>query len=249
MKPTGRSWPASAALFAVTSWPLPPRPPRPPDPLRPPLAGAGAVPVHGEDVLQDPAGLHLAGHGGRAQPLRRALLQGLPARPRRRGLAAGQLRLGRRGGRARQPLDRHRRRARPVAAEHGPRSCGRRRWPGRHIRVAALCDAAGRALDRHPRRAACCGSTSRREPDAFAHDAADAGSLADDRIYALHVDGKGRLWVGTDGGLDRLDAGRRRLHPFRERPRRPVEPRARTRCACCSRTTRERSGSAPPAAA
>ena len=40
----------------------------------------------------------------------------------------------------------------------------------------------------------------------FAHDAADAGSLADDRVYALYVDGKDRLWVGTDGGLDLLNA-------------------------------------------
>jgi diguanylate cyclase (GGDEF)-like protein len=43
----------------------------------------------------------------------------------------------------------------------------------------------------------------------FAHDAADPGSLADDRVYALHVDGKDRLWVGTDGGLDRLEPGSR----------------------------------------
>jgi len=40
----------------------------------------------------------------------------------------------------------------------------------------------------------------------FAHDAADPGSLGDDQIYALYVDGKDRLWVGTEVGLDRLDA-------------------------------------------
>ena len=40
----------------------------------------------------------------------------------------------------------------------------------------------------------------------FAHDAADPGSLVDDRVYALYVDGKDRLWVGTDGGLDMLNA-------------------------------------------
>jgi diguanylate cyclase (GGDEF)-like protein len=40
----------------------------------------------------------------------------------------------------------------------------------------------------------------------FSHDASDAGSLGDDRVYALHVDAKDRLWVGTDRGLDRLDA-------------------------------------------
>ena len=40
----------------------------------------------------------------------------------------------------------------------------------------------------------------------FAHDAADPGSLVDDRVYALYVDGKDRLWVGTDGGLELLNA-------------------------------------------
>jgi diguanylate cyclase (GGDEF)-like protein len=39
----------------------------------------------------------------------------------------------------------------------------------------------------------------------FAHAAGDDRSLADDRVYALLVDRRGRLWVGTDGGLDRLD--------------------------------------------
>jgi len=41
----------------------------------------------------------------------------------------------------------------------------------------------------------------------FAHDASQASSLVDDRIYVLYLDGKDRLWVGTDGGLDRWDAG------------------------------------------
>jgi diguanylate cyclase (GGDEF)-like protein len=41
----------------------------------------------------------------------------------------------------------------------------------------------------------------------LAHDPADPKSLSDDRIYALHVDGQDRLWVGTDGGLNVLDAG------------------------------------------
>jgi diguanylate cyclase (GGDEF)-like protein len=40
----------------------------------------------------------------------------------------------------------------------------------------------------------------------FAHDAADPRSLADDRIFALYVDANDRLWVGTDGGLDQLNA-------------------------------------------
>lgn len=41
----------------------------------------------------------------------------------------------------------------------------------------------------------------------FAHDPSQAGSLADDRVYVLYLDGKNRLWVGTDGGLDRWEAG------------------------------------------
>ena len=41
----------------------------------------------------------------------------------------------------------------------------------------------------------------------FTHDDASTGSLANDRVYALHVDGHDRLWVGSDGGLDRLEPG------------------------------------------
>ena len=42
----------------------------------------------------------------------------------------------------------------------------------------------------------------------FAHDPSEAASLADDRVYVLYLDGKDRLWVGTDAGLDRWDARR-----------------------------------------
>lgn len=44
----------------------------------------------------------------------------------------------------------------------------------------------------------------------FTHDA-NATSLGDDRVYALYLDRKGRLWVGTDAGLDRFEAGSKRF--------------------------------------
>ena len=113
--------------------------PRAPHPLRPPLAGAGAVAVLGDGHPPGPARLRLAGHGGGPRPLRRALLQGLQARPRRRGLAAEQLRLGRRGGHLRRPLDRHHRRPGPVAEGHRPRraagEAGRSVDPGPALRA------------------------------------------------------------------------------------------------------------------
>ena len=40
----------------------------------------------------------------------------------------------------------------------------------------------------------------------LAHDKDNAASLADDRVFALYVDGQDRLWVGTENGLDRLNA-------------------------------------------
>jgi diguanylate cyclase (GGDEF)-like protein len=50
----------------------------------------------------------------------------------------------------------------------------------------------------------------------FAHAEGDKDSLADDRIYALYVDGKDRLWVGTEAGLDLLKAdGRGFTHQLR----------------------------------
>jgi diguanylate cyclase (GGDEF)-like protein len=56
----------------------------------------------------------------------------------------------------------------------------------------------------------------------FAHDPADPTSLGDDRIYALYLDGKERLWVGTDGGLDRLDADGKRFEHFTPNPSDPA---------------------------
>ena len=52
----------------------------------------------------------------------------------------------------------------------------------------------------------------------FAHDPADARSLADDRIYALQSDNQGRLWVGTDVGLDLLDADGEHFTHFAANP-------------------------------
>jgi diguanylate cyclase (GGDEF)-like protein len=40
----------------------------------------------------------------------------------------------------------------------------------------------------------------------FAHDAANPASLLDDRVFALYLDATDRLWVGTDAGLDLLNA-------------------------------------------
>ena len=56
----------------------------------------------------------------------------------------------------------------------------------------------------------------------FSHDAADTGSLADDRVYALLVDAKDRLWVGTDGGLDRLEPGGHVFTHFTNAPSDPT---------------------------
>jgi diguanylate cyclase (GGDEF)-like protein len=55
----------------------------------------------------------------------------------------------------------------------------------------------------------------------FTHDDANSGSLANDRVYALHVDGKDRLWVGTDGGLDRVEAG---ASDFTHLANKPADP-------------------------
>ena len=85
--------------------------------------------------------------------------------------------------------------------------CGRRSWPESPIRTLRFApkervlwigtrDAGLLRLD------VASGALTR-----FAHDPSQASSLADDRIYVLYLDGKDRLWVGTEAGLDRWDAG------------------------------------------
>ena len=41
--------------------------------------------------------------------------------------------------------------------------------------------------------------------EAFRHDPDRASSLTSDGVYAILPDRAGKLWIGTDGGLDRLD--------------------------------------------
>ena len=64
----------------------------------------------------------------------------------------------------------------------------------------------------------------------FGRDAANPASLVDDRVYALHVDAKDRLWVGTEGGLDLMNAdGRTFKHhvPAEKDPSTISDPRIR----------------------
>ena len=144
--------------------------------------------------------------------------------PAERGLAAEQLRLGRRRGQLRRPLDRHHRRPGAVAEGDATASCGRRSWPG--------C------------RSARC--ASRRRSGVLWIGTRDAGLLPpgrrDRRAHALRprpVPGleprrrphlrplprprRDRLWVGTEGGLDRLGRRAGFVH-FRADPADAVEP-------------------------
>ena len=82
----------------------------------------------------------------------------------------------------------------------------------------------------------------------FAHDPSQSGSLVDDRVYALYLDGKDRLWVGTDSGLDRWDAGSFVHFPairWRRTSQRPSRDRSGPRPRAKSGTTRPSSTSTP----
>ena len=158
------------------------------------------------DVLQDRRGyIWLATEDGlnRYDGTR---VQGLQARRGRRQLAAGQLRVGRRGGRRRQPLDRHPQRPRawdPATDRIVRQESVRRRG------TSAPCDHSRRTTCSGSRPATRASSASTSPPGQlkpFAHDARDAASLLDDHVYALPIDAQDRLWVGTEGGLDRLNA-------------------------------------------
>ncbi|MBN1139827.1 MAG: hypothetical protein JXM73_24865 [Anaerolineae bacterium] len=64
-------------------------------------------------------------------------------------------------------------------------------------------------LDR-PLQAASSGTFTR-----YRHDPADPASLGGDQVRAVLQDSKGRLWVGTADGLDRLDRGQNRFIHYR----------------------------------
>lgn len=55
--------------------------------------------------------------------------------------------------------------------------------------------------------------------EAFRHDSADAGTLSQDRIRAIHEDTAGNLWIGTyGGGLNRFDRDGGTFTHFRHDP-------------------------------
>ncbi|HEX5045057.1 MAG TPA: two-component regulator propeller domain-containing protein [Candidatus Polarisedimenticolaceae bacterium] len=50
--------------------------------------------------------------------------------------------------------------------------------------------------------------------EVWRHDAADPGSLADDSVFCLLEQSGGGLWVGTNGGLDRMETDQRTFRHF-----------------------------------
>lgn len=62
---------------------------------------------------------------------------------------------------------------------------------------------------------------------AYAHDAADPESLADNNVGSLHQDRDGVLWIGTlNGGLNRFDPASGRFTRYQPNPDDPTDPRA-----------------------
>jgi ligand-binding sensor domain-containing protein/signal transduction histidine kinase len=56
----------------------------------------------------------------------------------------------------------------------------------------------------------------------YRHDPADPNSLSNDQVHRLFVDHTGRLWVGTDDGLDLFDSKTGSFHTYK------VEPESRS---------------------
>jgi diguanylate cyclase (GGDEF)-like protein len=64
---------------------------------------------------------------------------------------------------------------------------------------------------------------ARRSSKPFRHDAGDPDSLSDDSVFAVAQDAGGGIWVGTSGGLDKIDPQSGRIEAFgprlaRQRP-------------------------------
>ena len=70
-------------------------------------------------------------------------------------------------------------------------------------------------------------------------------SLASDAVRTLLIDARGRIWVGTEHGLDVLDPKTGRARHFRHDARRSALARGATPCSRCMRTTPAECGSAP----
>jgi signal transduction histidine kinase/ligand-binding sensor domain-containing protein/DNA-binding response OmpR family regulator len=54
--------------------------------------------------------------------------------------------------------------------------------------------------------------------EVFRHRADDPSTISSNTVLALHVDGDGTLWVGTDRGLDRFDEATENFTRFQHRP-------------------------------
>ncbi len=64
----------------------------------------------------------------------------------------------------------------------------------------------------------------------FVHEEGKPTSLSDDRIFVIHADGNGALWIGTDAGLNRFDRASRDFKRFTHEPGNPASlPHGRVR--------------------